>query len=101
MQSPRGFPVWRAGEQERYRPWRIPDWLKACGRQSPAARLRSAIDTLELPLGVRHGGLGVLRARAIVGEHVDDDEVADRGRRPLVRRADAGSRQRALRSVRE
>src|SRR5258707_14382938 len=48
---------------------------------------RSAIDALQLPLAVRDRTLGVLGARAVVGEHVDHQEVGDRGCRLLAWRA--------------
>jgi len=35
--------------------------------------------------GFRHRGLAVLGARAVVGEHVDHDEVGDRGLPPSRR----------------
>src|ERR1700716_823751 len=62
----------------------------------PSAPVLSAIDALQLPFGFRHGGLAVLGARAEVGEHVDHDEVGDRGCRLLTRRTDARGRQGAF-----
>src|SRR5689334_23812982 len=62
----------------------------AVGRAAPMppAPLSSAIDALQLPLGFRDGGLGVLRTGAVVREHVDHDEVGDRGRRLFAGVAD-------------
>src|SRR5712672_4153530 len=65
------------------------------------ARLYSAINALQLPLGNRDRTLGVFAAGAVVGEHVDDEEVGDRGRRLLAGRADAGSGKRTLTGVTE
>src|SRR5471032_322097 len=56
----------------------------------------SAIDALQLPLGNRDGALGVFAAGAVVGEHVDDEEVGDRGCRLLADLADAGRGQRTF-----
>src|SRR5262245_41221768 len=67
----------------------------------PSAPLSSAIDALQLPLGFHNGALRVLGASAVVGEHVDHDEVGDRGRRLLADMADAGGRKRALGGLRE
>src|ERR1700730_13130114 len=50
-----------------------------------------AIDALQLPLAIRDRALGILGARAVVGEHVNHQEVGDRGRRLLAGGADAGS----------
>src|SRR6476620_3703608 len=48
------------------------------GRPLPAALpMRLAIDALQLPLGNRDGTLDVLAASAVVGEHVDHQEVGD------------------------
>src|SRR6476469_8045674 len=59
------------------------------GGRPPARRgLCSAIDTLQLPLGNRDRTLRVLAPGAVVGEHVDDDEVGDRGRRLLADRTE-------------
>ena len=60
----------------------------------PAARpiLLLAIDTLQLSLGNRDRALGILRAGAVVGEHVDHQEVGDRRRRLLAGGANAGNR---------
>src|SRR5690242_19708717 len=52
-------------------------------------RALRAIDALERPLGVRDRALHVIAAGAVVGEHVDDDEVGDRARRLLADRAEA------------
>src|SRR5258705_10444460 len=60
------------------------------------AQLYSTIDTLQLPLAVRDRTLGVLGAGAVVGEHVDHEEVRNHGRRLLAHRADAGSGKRSL-----
>src|SRR5258708_7832463 len=60
-----------------------------------------AIDALQLALALRNRGLGILGAGAVVGEHVDHQEVGDRGRRLFAGRADAGSRKRALRGLSE
>src|SRR6267154_1725884 len=68
----------------------------AGGGRPPPAPVRSAIDSLQLPFGFRHGGLGVLGAGAVVGEHVDHDEVCNRGCRLFAGRADSRGRQRAL-----
>ena len=55
------------------------------GLHPAAARpIVSTIDALQLPLGNRDGALGVFAAGAIVGEHVDHQEVGDRGRRLLA-----------------
>ena len=71
-------------------------WMERVAVVRRLLQLRSAIDALQLPLGFRDGGLGILGAGAVVGEHVDHDEVGDRGRRLLAGRADARRRQRAL-----
>src|SRR5580704_4765036 len=55
-----------------------------------------AIDALQLSLAVRNRTLGVLGAGAVIGEHVDHQEVGDRGRGLLAGGADARRRQRAL-----
>ena len=60
-----------------------------------------AINPLQLPLRDRDGALGVFASGAVVGEHIDDQEVGDRGRRLFARMADAGSRQRTLAGVAE
>src|ERR1043166_2815185 len=57
---------------------------------------RSAIDALQLPLRHRDRALGVFAAGAVIVEHVDHQEVGDRGCRFLADLADAGCRQRAL-----
>src|SRR3954470_12344579 len=69
-------------------------------RQRPA-RLYSTIDALQLPLAVRDRTLGVLGARAVVGEHVDHQEVGDRGRGLLGGRTNTGSGERALAGLTE
>src|SRR6185437_2646071 len=61
----------------------------AGGDQPPPAPLRSAIDSLQLPFGVRDRALGILAAGAVIGEHIDHDEVRDRGRGLFTGRADA------------
>src|SRR5450759_1416122 len=72
----------------------------ACNLLQPA-RLYSTIDALQLPLGNRDRALGVLAAGAVVRNHVDHQEVGDRGRRLLAGRADAGSGKRALAGLAE
>src|SRR6476659_7774622 len=62
---------------------------------------RSAINSLQLTFGFGHGGFAVLGAGAVVGEHIDHDEVGNRGRCLLAGRSDAGSRQSALAGVAE
>src|SRR5215475_7349316 len=66
------------------------------GSPLPAPRHLLAIDALQLPLGFGDGALGVLGAGAVVGEHVDHDEVRDRLRRLFADRSDPGGWQRAL-----
>src|SRR4051812_40171594 len=61
----------------------------------------STINALQLPFGNGDRALGVVASAAVVGEHVDHQEVGDRGRRLLAGRADAGSRQRALAGLAE
>src|SRR5258708_39503548 len=49
----------------------VPDHARvvgAGGSRPPPAPGRSAIDSLQLPLGFRHGGLGIPHAGAVVGE---------------------------------
>src|SRR5437763_17111150 len=60
-----------------------------------------SIDALQLPLAIRDRALGVLGARAVVGKHVDDQEVGDRGRRLLAGRTNTGSGERALAGLSE
>src|SRR6266702_4639864 len=64
-------------------------------------RFSLAIDALQLTLGFRDRGLGILGAGAVVGEHVDHQEVGDRGCRLLARRTDAGRGKRALAGLSE
>src|SRR3954471_4077270 len=59
------------------------------------------IDALQLPLAIGDRALGVLGARAVVGEHVDQQEVGDRGRRLLAGRTNTGSRERSLAGLSE
>src|SRR5450631_2711980 len=68
---------------------------------SQPARSYSTIDALQLPLGNRDRAWGSLAAGAVVGEHVDHQEVGNRGRGLLSGRADAGSGQRALAGLAE
>src|ERR1700753_165171 len=71
---------------------------KGTGGSTPPVRTvgLTAVDSFQWPLGFRDRALGILGAGAVIGEHVDHDEVGDRGRRLLAGRADAGGRQRAL-----
>ena len=66
-----------------------------------APGLHSAIDALQLPFGNRDRALGVLAAGAEVREHIDHQEVGDRGRRLFAGLADAGGRKRALAGLAE
>src|SRR4051795_10856479 len=83
--------------------------LKRSGNAEMAGRrlersppdLSLTIDALQLPLAIGDRALGVLGARAVVGEHVDHQEVGDRGRRLLARRTNTGSRERALAGLSE
>src|SRR3954452_21937433 len=60
-----------------------------------------AINSLQLTLAVRDRALGVLGPRAVVGEHVDYQEVGDRGRRFLAGGSDTRGGKRALARLRE
>src|ERR1700716_700015 len=71
------------------------------GRNLQPARLYSTIDALQLPLGNRNRAGGRLAAGAVVGEHVDHQEVGDRGRRLLARCADARRGKRAFAGLAE
>src|SRR6476620_3038872 len=74
---------------------------RAANRSAARQIVLLAIDALQLPLAVRDRALGVLGARAVVGEHIDHQEVGDRGGRLLAGGADAGSRKRALAGLAE
>src|SRR3990170_3519036 len=67
----------------------------------PPVRLLLAIDALQLALGNRDRALGVFTAGAVVGEHVDHQEVRDGRRRLFADLADARGRQRALAGLAE
>src|SRR5262245_52483986 len=66
------------------------------GGAAPPALMPLAIDPGELALRDLYRILDVLAAGAIVGEHVEQDEVGNRGGRFLADRAEATGRQRAL-----
>src|SRR5882757_5992949 len=92
---------WRARLRARLQFGTVLRRADARGAPPDPATASASIDALQLPLGILHRGLGILRAGAIIGEHVDHDEVGDRGRRLLAGRADAGGRQRTLRGLPE
>src|SRR5450631_1828752 len=75
--------------------------METGGNRLPPASLSLAIDTLQLPFGNRDRALGIVASGAEVGEHVDHQEVGDRGRGLLPGSADAGGRKRALASLAE
>src|SRR4051794_23291501 len=60
------------------------------GGNGPPASSMSAIDALQLPFRDRDRAGGGLAAGAVVGEHVDHQEVGDRSCRLLAGLADAG-----------
>src|SRR3984957_334864 len=111
MPWPRGSASWRCGFAVRCQPLTKSlcnsdaVFTGACGRISGRGGDRAvrkliagrpivvlAIDALQLPLAVRNRTLGVLGAGAVIGEHVDHQEVGDRGRGLLAGGANAGSR---------
>src|SRR4051812_21132264 len=60
-----------------------------------------AVDAFRLPLGTRDRTLQVLATSTVVGEHIDHDEIRNRGRRFFTEVADAGRRQGAFGGIAE